>query len=86
MFMSIGFCIIDAKSTPPPPPPPPPPRDRKTSLKSGAPPSGVGRVDSEVDSGLDADGMRAFALSRPDFKFALLGSRSSPRWNAFADS
>ena len=92
--MNIGFCIIEAISKPPappappplplPPPPPPPPRDRKTSLKLASlppPPAGVDRVDSEVD----ADGIRDLALSRPDFRLALLGSRSSPCWNAFAD-
>lgn len=82
MFMNIGFCIIEAISKPPPPPPPPlpppPPRDRKTSLKFGpplSPPAGVDRVDSEVE----VDGIRDLALSRPDFRLALLGSRSSPR-------
>jgi len=84
--MNMGFCIIAAKSMPPPPlPPPPPPRDRKTSLKSGPPPSPPAGAD-RVDSGADVDGMRALALSRPDFKLALLGSMSSPRWNAFVDS
>ena len=81
MPMSIGN--IDSK----PNPPLLPPRDRKISLRSGDPPSTLPiGVQYWVDSGIDVGGMRALALSRPDFKFGLLGSRSSPRWNAFTEA
>ena len=76
---------MDARSKPPVPPVPVPvpapvprlpPRDRKTSLKSGPPAPAVAA--DPVDSAVDVDGMRALALSRPDFKFAFPGSRPSP--------
>lgn len=64
---------------------PPLSRDSRRVLISSASLSVFTGIDP-VDSGVDTDGMRAWAVSRPDLKFVLLGSRSSPRWNAVADS
>ena len=86
MVMASGFCIIpcticDIPETLLPLLSPP----RSPLINSVSPPSplaGVGSAGREVDP----DGMRALAWSRPDFRFALLGSISSPCWNMFADS
>ena len=82
MSVAMAFCITEAAATTTASASSERPQDVIEICPSSVSPAGVDRVDSEVD----VDGICDLALSRPDFKLVLLGSRSSPRRNALAAS